>query len=193
MTARTFSTLNPRAIGDGLILDEGNLIVTTDRLGLSGSRAVFGTIPKATGHNRFDTYFYSLSRSDLTGLGSVGLAVITADVAQYIGETTDSWGLRPFNGGIWHGGSKIVDGPVLDERVCITTYVNFTRTANPLLAWFVDGNFYASVDLPGGSNLVFYLPAVSVGVGTDQMAGDLSAFCNFGNRPFDSQPHAVNS
>ena len=75
MTSRTYATLNANALGDGLSLDQGNLVVTTNADGLDFHRAVFGTQPKGTGQMYFETYFYSTSRptGGLVNLLSVGV------------------------------------------------------------------------------------------------------------------------
>lgn len=191
MTAKTFATLNPNALGSGLALDLGNLVVTTNADSLDGSRAVFGTIPKAVGHGFFAGYFYSTSRGDLSGLASIGLCRTTAGLDKYVGQDSLGWGLRPFDGGIWHNGASVVSGNPMDERLCISVYCNFNAPTGPYLAWFVDGSFYASVILPTDSHGgFFWVPAVSIG---GDVAGDLSCFVNFGQRPFDSQPMPVNS
>jgi hypothetical protein len=193
MTAKTYATLNPNAIGADLELDQGNLVVTNLAVGDSSAdaSAVFATIPKAVGHARFDCYFYSTSRGDLSGICSVGLTRPEGALDGAVGDDAYSWGLRPGEGGIWHNGAQVVSGVPVDERRCITVYVNFNSDVGPYLAWFVDGNFYANVFLPTDSHGgFFWLPAVSIAASNP---GDVSAFCNFGQRPFPLAPQPTNS
>lgn len=194
MTAKTYATLNPNAIGQDLELDQGNLVVTN--LGLAATSngeasAVFGTVPKAVGHARFDCYFYSNSRGNMSGICSVGLSRPEGALDGAVGDDAYSWGMRPGEGGIWHNGAQVVAGVPVDERRCITVYINFNSDAGPYLAWFVDGNFYANVFLPtDSSGGFFWLPAVSIAASAP---GDVSAFCNFGQRPFPLAPQPTNS
>jgi len=194
MTSRTFATLNPNAMGSGLALDLGNLVVTTsqDSLGsASSSCCVFGTIPKAVGHAYFETYFYSTSRGDLSGLLSVGLAEVSADLDQRVGDGLDTWGFRPADGGIWNDGALIVSGDPIAERICIGVCAQFDSPGGPRLTFFTDGSFYASVVMNvTSSGSPFYVPAIGIDL---SVAGDVSAFVNFGQRAFDNQPHLVNS
>jgi hypothetical protein len=196
--AKTFATLNPNAKDASLILSQGNQIVTTSAPNLTGEHMVLATIPKAVGHVYFETYFWSISRGNenggtlLTGLAGVGVAELDAALNKYVGQEANTWGLRPFDGGIWNGGSAIVAGEPIAERTCLGTYVNFNSTSGPFLAFFTNGSFYASTFLPSDSNgNEFMVAAISLGCGPD--AGDLSAFVNFGQRPFDTQPHGTNS
>lgn len=191
MTSKTFATLNPNALGQGLALELGNLVVTTEEVSTAGASTVLGTIPKAVGHARFDTYFYSTLRGDMTGMCAVGLARPEVNLNARIGDDVYGWAMRPGEGGIWHNGSQVVNGQAVDERTAITTYCNFNAPTGPYLAWFVDGSFYANVVLPTDSfGGYFWLPAVSV---SGSVPADVSAFCNFGQRPFDARPLPVNS
>lgn len=190
MTSRTFATLDPNALGPGLALDLGNLVVTTNQNGLTGTtnQRVHGTIPKAIGGAYFIGYFYSTSQGDLTGLCSIGVAEPDSTLNAYVGEDSQSWGMRPADGGIWNGGVQVVAGDPIAERQGIGVYLTMSGTTQgTFLAFYVNGNFYADVFLPDHK---FWVP--SVGVSSD-VAGDLSAFVNFGQRPFEFQPSPVNS
>lgn len=194
MTARTFATLDPNALGSGLALDLGNLVVTTnqDSQGsASNSCTVFGTIPKAVGHAYFEAYFYSISRGDLTGLLSIGLAEVTADLDRRVGDGFDTWGLRPAEGGIWNDGLEILTGDPIAERICIGVLAQFDAPSGPTLNFFTDGSFYGRVVMNvSSSGSAFYVPAIGIDL---SVAGDVSAFINFGQRAFDNQPSPVNS
>lgn len=191
MTSRTFAILNRNAIGQGLVLDDGNLVVTTEEVSTAGTSTVLATLPKAVGKARFDTYFYSNLRADLTGMCAVGLARTEVDLNAYLGDDQYGWAMRPGEGGIWNNGVMVTPGQSVPERVAITVVCAFNASAGPFLQWYVDNSPYASVFLPTDSfGGFFWLPAVSVG---GSVPGDVSAFCNFGQRPFDGQPLPVNS
>lgn len=182
--SKTFATLNPNAIGPGLSLDYGNLVVTTKQNGLDGNRMVLGTVPKAVGHGFIEAYFYSTFRGDLTGLCSLGLAEVDCPLDEYVGGPSGkSWGYRPDLGGIWNAGSETDSGSsqAIAERLCIGLYANFSDN---FAAWYVQGSQIGSVVLPSGK---FWVVAIGLGA-TSQGAGDLSAFINFGQRPFENQP-----
>lgn len=188
MTSKTFATLNPNALGPGLALDYGNLVVTTNQNGLDVQRAVFGTIPKAVGHVFAEAYFYSNFRGDLTDLWSFGLAQVDAPLDEMIGGASGkSWGLRD-SGEIWNANASIDSsgGQPIAERHCLGLYVNFSglTSAGPFAAWYVDGSQVGTVILPSGK---FWVLGVSIAA-TSSGAGDLSAFVNFGQRPFENQP-----
>lgn len=184
------ATLNPNALGDGLGLDLGNLVVTTLRTNLDRNRKVLGTLPKAVGRAYIEAYFYSTFQGDLTGLCALGIAATNVPLNTSVGNDALSWAIRPDTGGIWNNSTEIESGsgPVVKERNCIGIYVNFDgidSTGQPYVAWFVNGSQYASVLLPTGH---FWVIAVSIG-STAQGAGDLSCFVNFGSRTMEAQPN----
>lgn len=179
--SRRFATLDPNKLGSSLRLDYGNLVVTTTEGNLSMERAAFGNIAKGNGRAYFETYFYSESRGDLSLLLSVGIARIDAPLNQYIGRDATTYGLRAADGGIWNDNTEIVAGSIPGERVCLGVFLDLLASP-PTCAWSVDGSEYALVELDAGH---FWLPAVSIGSDT---AGDVSAFVNFGQRPFENQP-----
>lgn len=190
MTSRTFATLDPNALGPGLALSFGNQVVTTDQAGLIGttSQRVHGTIAKAVGYGFFEGAFYSTSRGDLTGCCSIGVAEADSSLNAKVGEDAESWGFWPADGGIYNGGVQVVAGQPIAERMWIEVYLHMSGTsAGTFLAFYVDGNPYATVFLPDGK---FWVPAGGV---SSEIAGDLSAFINFGQRPFANQPTPVNS
>ena len=189
MTSKTFATFNPNAIGPDLALDLGNLVVTTDAVGVDGNRMVLITIPKAVGHVYVEFYHYSNSRGDLTDLVSIGIAETDCPLDEFVGGPSGkSWGLRPDYGSIWNGGTEIESGGAqpIPERTCIGLYVNFDglSSAGPFIAWYSERTQVAATTLPSGK---FWVAAVSVGT-TDQGAGDVSVFGNFGQRVFENQP-----
>lgn len=188
--ARNFATFNPNALGPGLALDYGNLVVTTDQINLDGERMVLSTIPKAVGETWINAYFWSNFRGDLTGLCSLGIAEVDSPLDEMVGGASGkSYGLRPTEGNIWHAGAAIdtsgFDG--IDERRCIGMQVKFQGTsAGPEVLWFVERTQVARIILPSGK---FWCYAASVGNGS-QAAGDISCFVFPGGatHAFDFQP-----
>lgn len=186
MTSRTYATLNANALGDGLSLDQGNLVVTTNADGLDFHRAVFGTQPKGTGQMYFETYFYSTSRptGGLVNLLSVGVAQVGSSLSKYVGEESTSYGFRPADGGIYNDDTESQSTDAIGERMCIGVLLDLTAST-PNVVWYVDGSQigYSEIDTDE-----FWVPAISIGATT---AGDVSAFVNFGQRPFENQPAPV--
>jgi hypothetical protein len=190
MPNKNFATLNPNALGPGLALDLGNLVVTTDQIGLDAGRSVLSTIPKAVGQVYAECYFYSQFRGDLSGLCAFGLAETDAPLDEMAGGASGkSYAFRPADGGIWNAGSEIDSGSTLAvaERRCLGLSVDFDRIGAPLATWYLEGSQIGYVDLPTDK---FWVLIVSVGCG-DQAAGDLSAFVNFGQRAFENQPAPI--
>jgi hypothetical protein len=188
--AKTFATLNPNALGPGLALDLGNLVVTTNAIDLDGQRMVLSTIPKAVGRAYVEVYLYSNSQGDLAGLCSVGLAEVDSPLDEMVGGASGkSYGYLPADGGIYNAGAKIDDAEVLVERKCIGMYVNFQGESSngPFLAWYDEGSLIHSLFLPPDK---FWCVAISVGT-TAAGAADISAFVNFGQRAFENQPQQV--
>lgn len=192
MTSKTYATLNRNAKDEFLLLSQGDQIVTTVGANLTGEHMVLGTIPKAVGHVYFECYFWSVSRGNLAGLASVGVAALDAELNKYVGQADNTWGFRPFDGGIWNNDAQVVAGPVIPERSCIGVYVNFNASPSPLLAFFVSGSLHREIYLPndsGGND--FIVAAISLGSGADVAAGDISAFVNFGQRTMDTNPQGT--
>jgi hypothetical protein len=188
--AKHYATLNPNALGPGLALDLGNLVVTTDQINLDGERMVLSTIPKAVGQVYAECYFYSQFRGDLSGLCAIGVAETDSPLDEMAGGASGkSYAYRPADGGIWHAGAEIDSGSTQPaaERRCIGLTVDFNNVSGPLATWYLDGSQIGYVLLPTDK---FWCLAVSVGCGT-QAAGDVSAFINFGQRAFENQPAPV--
>lgn len=184
MTAKLFATLDPNALGPELALDQGNLVVMSEDDNLDGNRVVFATLAKGIGRGRVDAYFYSDSRGDFSTLAaSFGFCRPSGSIETYCGADDESYGLLPFMGGVWHNGVKVVDGPPVTERRCISLVFNADHSFGPVAIWYVDGNFYGYVELPpDSSGNPFWVPAIGTG---GPIAEDLRAFLNFGQRPFD--------
>lgn len=185
--ARVFSTFNANAIGPGLVLDQGNTIVTTNLPGLDANRAVLCTLPKAVGDVFAELAFWSQSRGDMSGLCAWGLAEPDAPLDEMLGGPSGkSFAYRPSEGGIYWNGNKIDTSgtDTTPERTFIGMQVKFNfSSAGPLAIWSRGRSQLGAVYLPSGK---FWCAAVSVGNG-DQAAGDVSAFLRT-RYPFENQP-----
>jgi hypothetical protein len=181
VSSRTFATLDPNRIGDGLALEMGNLIVKTNADQLSNARKCLGTVPRGTGDAYFECYFYSDTRpADLAETCSVGIAQVGSSLDTYVGEDADSIGLIIGTGEIQSGGSVIETVNSQAERLCIGVLVRLEAgSAGDTVAFSVNGNLLYEASIPDGQ---FWVPAVTVS-GLD--AGDMRAFLNFGQRGFD--------
>lgn len=178
MTSRTYSTLDPNRIGDGLSLSMGNLIVSTSADDLDNHRKALGTVPRGTGTAYFECYFYSDTQpDDLGDTCSVGVATVDSDLDAYVGEDANSYGFIVGTGEIQNAGSAIETVNEQAERICIGVLLRVTATPNVI--FYVNGNQVYEVSLPTGK---FWVPAVTV---SGMAADDMSAFVNFGQRGFD--------
>jgi hypothetical protein len=179
MTSRTFATLNANALGGGLLLSAGNLIVTTDTDNIDRNRKVLGTVPRGTGDAYFECYFYSDTRpDDLSETCSVGVATPDSALDQATGEDADSFGLIVGTGEITtHDSGSLFVNP-LTERLCIGVLLRADLVA-PTLAFSVNGSLLEEIALPAGK---FWVPSLTV---SGLPAGDMKAFVNFGQRGFD--------
>ena len=150
---------------------------------------VLSTIPKAVGQVNAEVYFYSNSRGDLSGLCAVGIAEADSPLDEIVGGASGkSYAFRPADGGIWHAESEIDSGSTqpVSERLCLGIRADFNNVSGPLLTWAVEGSDIGYVLLPTNK---FWCLAISVGCGDE--AGDVSAFVNFGQRPFENQPSPI--
>lgn len=179
MTSRVYSTWNPNAVGDGLVLTQGNLVVTTEFGSLDNSRKVLATLPKASSSGYFQTKFWSTARSDLGTQVAVGLAKPTSALDAAPGADADSIGYYPATGEIVLNGSTLTSVPPIDERVAINLYY-FVGGGHSFVSFMTNGSFLYSADL-GATD--FWMPTLVVSGGDN--AGDVSAIANFGQSGFD--------
>jgi hypothetical protein len=202
MASRILCTLDPHRCNAGLLLSQGNRVVTTNAIE-TYNRMVFGTLAMASGQLAFECYFWSTSRptGGLTDLCSVGLAVVNADYnsnycgqAAPIGGVIQSAGLRPSDGTGSDTGAGLYTNDTLvgsafqsvEERTCIGVLYD-ALGATPIVAFHVNGSYVGQISLTAGK---FYVPAVSIG--SSAAAGDVSAYLNFGQNRFDFPNMTVN-
>lgn len=176
-------TLDPHRMGDKLALSQGNVVVTTTDV-CDFHRAVFGNIAIPLNVMAFECYFWSTSNpaSGLVNMCSVGIVQKGSSINKYVGEESTSYGLRTSDGagnaGIYNNNGVLTALPQIAERQCIGVLLN-ADISNPYVSWQVNGNYLGQVALPTGK---FWLPAISIGSGTP---GDVSAYFNAGQHPFD--------
>lgn len=178
MTTRIRSTLNQNALGPGLVLSQGGLVVTTTQDALSDARKVLGTIPRAIGDSGFECQFWSTTRPSLLPVGNrVGFAVPTSSLTACVGADADSWGYEPATGSLYNNGSAVATGDLCQERRVITIFAAWTTTLSIGVA--IDGTFQFLYDTGAMSRVV---PAVTV---CGSNAADISVFVNFGQTPMN--------
>ena len=86
MTARVYSTWNPNALGDGLVLDQGNLVVTTGQDSLSNARKVLATLPKSSASGFYETVFWSTPQVSLSTNVATGVALTDSPLNEAVGH-----------------------------------------------------------------------------------------------------------
>lgn len=178
MTSRVYSTWNPRAIGDGLALDQGNLVVTTIADNLDTSRKVLGTLPKHSALGFFETEFYSLPQVDLGFNVAVGLAQTDSPLNAPPGGDTHSIGYYPATGEILYKSVLVTTVDPIPERTVIGIYMN-NIGGHQYMNVIVSGTWVYQVILDDDN---FWVPAIMVAGGN---ATETSAYSNFGQRAFN--------
>jgi hypothetical protein len=181
MPSKILATLDPHRLGDGLSLSQGNLVVTTTKV-CDIHRSVFGTIAMAEGKSAFECQFWSASRpsAGLANLCSVGVAESSSSLAKYAGEQSTSWGFRPTEAAVYKNNASISGAAspaiqAIPERAVIGVFLDCTASP-PIAVWHVNGNPIFQATLTANK---FYVPVVSIG---STVAGDVSAYVNFGQR-----------
>lgn len=177
MTSRVLSTWNPNALGDGLVLDQGNLVVTTGADALDNSRKVLGTLPKASSVAFFESVFWSTPQVDLGSNIAIGVAKTTSALDVQPGGDADSWGYYPATGDIINNSAGVGSINPIDERTIIGIYLNYFSSAL-YMNIIIEGSWVASFELDSG----FYVPCAMLAGGN---AGETSLFSNFGQRGFN--------
>jgi len=178
VTTRTYCLLDKGAAGDGLSVDEGGTIVTTNVNALDLQRAVLGTIAVSEGTYHFEAYCWSTSRGDLSDLVSIGIARVDAPLNDAIGEAANTYGIWPADGELYASGAKAATFDPIAERNCIGVRVVLSAGA-AAVTWYLNGNELHTQELPTGQR---WTPAISIG---SPEAGDVSVTINAGQSRFD--------
>lgn len=173
MTAKVFSTWNPNALGAGLMLAQGNLVVTTSLDSLSTARKVLGTLPKGTAAGFYETVFWSIPRVSLGDNVATGVANPDSPLDQAVGADSKSCGYYPASGKIIKNGSTLTTLAARPERADIGVYFH-PFGGHMYVSFVVDGTWVYEVDL-GTSGL--WIPAQTIGGG---VAGETSSYTRFG-------------
>lgn len=173
MATQVFAMLNPNALGPGLVLDQGNLVVTTNAAALSSARKVLGTVPKGVASGYFECIFYSDTQAASLPSGVlVGIARADSPLTSGVGVDALSYGYEPLTGNIRNNNGTLLTTRASVERSVLGVYYNGTTG---YLAWFLENNILGSTIVAAGS----YVPAVTVCGGN---AADVKAVLYFGQR-----------
>lgn len=177
MTARVYSTWNPNALGEGLLLEQGNLVVTTGADNLSNDRKVLGTLPKGTAPGFYETVFWSTPQVSLGDNVATGVAQPDSPLDQAVGADSKSCGYYPATGQIILNGTVLTTShtahdPII-ERIDIGVYFH-PFGGHMYVSFIVAGTWIYEVDL-GTSGL--WVPAQTLAGG---IAGETSSYTRFG-------------
>ena len=178
MGARVYATLDQNRVGESLLLDQSLLVVTTGEE-CDIHRMILGTLPAYSGRFAYEAYFWSQSRGDLSGLISFGVAPVGADITQFVGESSTSFGFKLADGEIWNNNASIQSVNPCAERIAVGVILNLSPTTCTC-DFTVNGSSIYQATLPLGEG---WLPAISIG---SDGAGDISASVNFGQNRFDT-------
>src|SRR6185295_9973599 len=107
MTARVYSTWNPNALGDGLALAQGNLVITTIANALPNDRKVLATLPKGSSPGFYETVFWSVPRVSLADNVATGVAHPDSPLDHAVGADSKSCGYYPATGDLVYNGSAV--------------------------------------------------------------------------------------
>lgn len=174
MTARVYSTWNPNALGAGLLLDQGNLVVTTGADSLSNARKVLGTLPKGSSPGFYETVAWSIPRVSLGTNFATGFAQPDSPLDQAVGADSKSCGYYPATGDIIYNGSPLTTIVAQPERVDIGCYLIFSG-GHAYAVFIVAGTWVYEADL--GTGGASWLPAQTLAGG---IAGETSTYTRFG-------------
>lgn len=179
MTTKIRSVLNQNALGPGLALDQGGLVVTTTADNLDQNRKVLGTVPRALGELYYECAFYSTTRPTTLPVGvRCGIALAQSTLDTCCGDDIRSLGFELGTGKIYNAGVNTQTITVAQERTMLGVHVT-ASAGSAVVSFFVDGVFQATETFTfiGG----FYVPCITVCGST---AADMNAYFNSGIRGF---------
>jgi hypothetical protein len=178
MTSRLICTLDAASAGPNLLVQEGNLIVSTTAA-CDLHRTVRGTMAATNGTYYYEVIFWSTLQGSLANLVSFGVTQPSGAPDKYVGEETVSYGWRFADGNVYNNNTAGAAITVYPERTTFGCYL-FLSPSLCTLTFCVNGVGLATVTLPNGKT---WLPAFTLGAST---AGDIQAQCNFGQSLFDN-------
>lgn len=173
MSARTYAFWNSNALGEGLALLQGGVMVTTLQDNLSNSRKVLGTLPKGASEGFYETVFWSVPRVSLGTNIATGLAHPDSPLDEPVGADAKSCGYYPATGDIVMGGYVLDTLDPIDERKDIGIHlVFFGGHAYMIVA--IEGSYGRTVDLGVATS---WVAAQTLAGG---IAGETSSYTRFG-------------
>ncbi len=176
MTARVYSTWNPNACGatqNDLILDQGNLVVTTGQDSLSNARKVLATLPKSSASGFYETVFWSTPQVSLSTNIATGVAQPDSPLNEAVGHDAKSCGYYPATGEIKKNNVVLTTLDPIDERTDIEVYL-IPFGGHIYVSFIIAGTWVYEVDL-GTSGV--WVPAQTLAGG---IAGETSSYTRFG-------------
>jgi hypothetical protein len=183
MTSRTFNTWNPNACDPSLLLDQGNLVVTTGANALSTSRKVMGTLLKSTGRFNSEHEVWTVPMVNLGANVVLGVAQTDSPLNQAVGADSKSYGFVLGTGELKNNGSVITTLDIVNEpttsilRNVISLYT--VLDSGPWLIIAINGSERYMLSLPSGKTWGW---AATLAGGN---AGETSLYSNFGQRGFN--------
>lgn len=172
--ARIYATFDAGAIGPGLELEQGGLVVVSNTAGLDIHRLARGNIATGTsGRYFYEAAFYG--DGALADRCSVGIVQATHSLSEYAGEGALSYGLRAGDDGVYSNSVQVVGVDAVDKRTWIGVLVDMDALT---CSWFVDGSLVASTSIAAAP----WYPAVTVAA---DEAYDLRCYVNFGQYAFE--------
>lgn len=171
--ARSYANLDPNALGPTLELEQGNLVVRSNRDATDIHRCVRGTIGVSSGIHAFEVGFWGDGALD--DHASVGIVTGSHKLSFYVGEGAAGYGWRVGDDGVYNNNSKVLTLDATDKKRFIAVRVDLDAS-QPTCTFLVDGTPRGTVDIDAGKT---WYPAVTVSGDT---AYDLAAFINCGQR-----------
>lgn len=194
MSSESFATWNPRALGDGMELEEGNLVVTTGRPSLSNARKSLATMPKSLGQAVSEHEIWSIPQVNLGTRAAIGLAQPDSPLNQAVGADAKSWGFYLGTGLIVNNGSTVATLDIINEPTsspsalrAVVSILFQVVAGTPQFILAINGSWRYGFALPSGKS---YVLASTLSGGE---AGELSLFSNFGQRGLNYPRISTNS
>ena len=148
MTSRTYATLDRNRTGPLLLVDLGDMQVTTaDTCDIN--RTILGTLPARSGEYAFEAYFWSVSRASLANLLSIGVAQPGAALDTYVGGDALGYGFRVADGEIHTDGESIATVEPQGERVALGVHLTLAPS-EATCEFLVNGSSIYTADLATG-------------------------------------------
>lgn len=178
---RVYSLLDRARVGPGLIVGDDDLTVTTLNT-CDINRTILGTQWAASGAFAFESYFWSVSRGDMTGMFALGIAQANAALDKFVGFDNYGIGWFPVDGTIKVNNTVVVTGLAAQQERTSLGVMLVLGPGYGLLSFVADGSPIYTYTLSGAQLDKLWYPAFSLGSASP---GDVSAIVNFGANRFD--------